>query len=65
MHENHRGPARTEDGASAVEYGLLIAGVAGLVVGIIFLLGGTVLDLFEGTCGAVNSGSGGQLSASC
>ncbi|HSK34762.1 MAG TPA: Flp family type IVb pilin [Propionicimonas sp.] len=68
---HHRGPhegrgsSRSEDGASAVEYGLLVAGIAGVVVAIIFLLGGTVRDLFEGTCDTVVTGSGGQMSASC
>ena len=31
-----------ERGASAVEYGLLVAGIAAVVVGIVFVLGGTL-----------------------
>ena len=30
-----------ERGASAVEYGLLVAGIAAVIVGIVFVLGGT------------------------
>ncbi len=51
-----------EDGASAVEYGLLLAGVAALVVAIIFLFGEVVLDLFENTCDSVGTGSNGSMS---
>jgi len=40
-----------ERGASAVEYGLLIAGIAAIIVAVVFLLGGAVLDnLFTQTC---------------
>ncbi len=35
-----------EDGASAVEYGLLVAAIAALIVVIVFLLGGVVKDVF-------------------
>lgn len=65
MHHHCREGARSEDGASAVEYGLLVAGIAGVVVAIIFLLGGTVRDLFVGTCDTVVTDSGGSMSASC
>jgi len=44
-----------ERGASAVEYGLLVAGIAAVVVAAVFLLGGTVLDAFNTT----NDGIGG------
>ncbi len=37
-------------GASAVEYGLIIAAIAGLVVIVAFALGGTVRDLFTESC---------------
>jgi pilus assembly protein Flp/PilA len=43
-----------ERGASAVEYGLLVAGIAALVVVIVFSFGGVILDdLFKSTCDAV------------
>src|SRR5918995_7533917 len=38
-----------ERGASAVEYGLLVAGIAAVVVGIVFLLGGTLSGVFQST----------------
>ena len=33
---------RDEDGASAVEYGLLVAGIAALIVAVVFLFGGMI-----------------------
>lgn len=53
---------RTEDGASAVEYGLLVAGIAALVVAIVFLLGGVIEDSFTGTCETI-SGEGDAAAA--
>ena len=39
-----------EDGASAVEYGLLVAAIAALIVIIVFALGGIVKEVFTDTC---------------
>ena len=50
-----------EDGASAVEYGLLLAGVAALIIAVVFLFGGAVIDLFDATCTSVGTGSGGSM----
>jgi len=47
---------RDEDGASAVEYGLLVAGIAALIVAVVFVFGGVVKDTFNKTCGKINSG---------
>ncbi|MFL6156770.1 MAG: Flp family type IVb pilin [Marmoricola sp.] len=47
---------RDEDGASAVEYGLLVAGIAALIVAIVFIFGGVIKDAFNKTCGTVSSG---------
>ena len=44
---------RNEDGASAVEYGLLVAGIAALIVAVVFIFGGVVKDSFKGTCNRV------------
>ncbi|CAA9330844.1 MAG: hypothetical protein AVDCRST_MAG72-317 [uncultured Nocardioidaceae bacterium] len=42
--------ARTsERGASAVEYGLLVALIAAVIVGVVFTLGGTVQGAFTDT----------------
>ena len=42
-----------ERGASAVEYGLLIAGIAALIVAIVFVFGGALSDVFQDTCNSV------------
>jgi pilus assembly protein Flp/PilA len=41
---------RTDRGASAVEYGLLIAGVAAMIVLVVFAFGDNVTDSFSQTC---------------
>ena len=46
-------PKNDERGASAVEYGLLIAGIAALIVVIVFAFGDNIRDAFEDTCKAV------------
>jgi pilus assembly protein Flp/PilA len=42
-----------ERGASAVEYGLLIAGIAALIVTIVFVFGGALSGVFQGTCDSI------------
>ena len=50
---------RDERGASAVEYGLLIAGIAALIIVAVFAFGGAVLTtLFQSTCNTVGSSHG-------
>jgi pilus assembly protein Flp/PilA len=44
-----------ERGASAVEYGLLIAGIAALIVVIVFAFGGILKNVFTNTCKSVNN----------
>jgi pilus assembly protein Flp/PilA len=44
-----------DDGASAVEYGLLIAGIAALIVVIVFALGSQIGTLFGNSCGTIRS----------
>ena len=46
-----------ERGASAVEYGLLIAGIAALIVVGIFALGPMIQKAFEGTCSDIATNS--------
>jgi pilus assembly protein Flp/PilA len=53
---------KDEDGASAVEYGLLVAGIAALIVLIVFAFGGVIKNIFSDTCTKVANGSG---AASC
>ena len=53
-----------ETGASAVEYGLLVAGIAALIVLIVFAFGGVIRDaLFTTSCNTVNDNA--STSASC
>ena len=51
-----------ERGASAVEYGLLIAGIAALIVLIVFVFGGALNQIFQDTCDSVTQSS---TAASC
>jgi pilus assembly protein Flp/PilA len=60
---DRRVSGRDEDGASAVEYGLLLAGVASLIIAIVFLFGGAVSDLFDNTCDSITAGSSGTPTA--
>lgn len=46
---------RTERGASAVEYGLLIAGIAALIALVVYSFGGGVGGLFQDTCDSVQA----------
>lgn len=47
---------KNDEGASAVEYGLLVAGIAALIVALVFTLGGTIKDSFQSTCDTIASG---------
>ena len=42
-------------GASAVEYGLMVAAIAAVIVGTVFALGGFVKSGFDNTCAALKS----------
>jgi pilus assembly protein Flp/PilA len=53
-----------ERGASAVEYGLLIAGIAALIVIAVFALGPIIKEAFSDTCNAIDSGNT-NISATC
>ena len=54
-----------ERGASAVEYGLLIAGIAALIVVAVFALGPIIKEAFSDTCNEIKTGSGSTLTATC
>jgi pilus assembly protein Flp/PilA len=49
--------AKREDGASAVEYGLLVAAIAALIVIVVFVLGGVIKNVFNNTCDTIASGA--------
>ena len=54
---------RRDEGASAVEYGLLVAGIAALIVIVVFALGGVIKGTFSKTCDTI--ASGGSVGATC
>src|SRR5207244_3475206 len=54
---------RNEDGASAVEYGLLVAGIAALIVLVVFAFGGVIHDVFHNTCSSIGTSAG--VSSTC
>ena len=54
---------RDESGASAVEYGLLLAGVAALIVLIVFIFGAAVNGSLQDSCTKVQAKA--APSASC
>jgi pilus assembly protein Flp/PilA len=45
----------SERGASAVEYGLLVSGIAVVIIAAIILFGGQVSDLFSKNCDSVSN----------
>ena len=55
---------RDDDGASAVEYGLLVAGIAALIVTVVFVFGGVIKSSFSKTCGKISNSSG-TTTATC
>ena len=46
---------RQESGATMVEYGLMVAAIAALIVGIVFLLGNTVNNQFTAVNGNITA----------
>jgi len=54
-----------ERGASAVEYGLLVAGIAALIVAVVFLFGDFVSGIFSSTCGEITGANNSTVTGSC
>jgi pilus assembly protein Flp/PilA len=52
-----------EKGASAVEYGLMVAAIAAVIVGTVFALGGFVKKSFDDTCSALTTPVGGKCTS--
>ena len=48
---------KNQKGASAVEYGLLVAAIAAVIVLIVFALGKVVAGSFSETCSAIGGAS--------
>ena len=55
---------KSDDGASAVEYGLLVAAIAAIIVIVVFALGGWVNGAFEKTCTDIETNAEGVTSTS-
>jgi pilus assembly protein Flp/PilA len=47
---------KRDEGATAVEYGLLVAAIAAVIVLVVFALGGFVKGAFSKTCSAISAG---------
>jgi pilus assembly protein Flp/PilA len=59
---------RDEEGASAVEYGLLVAAIAAIIILLVFAIGGWVKGAFKDTCEGFESAGGtyeGAVPADC
>jgi pilus assembly protein Flp/PilA len=56
---------KNDEGASAVEYGLLVAAIAAVIVLIVFALGRLISDAFNDTCTAVETRPGATNEAAC
>ena len=52
---NARVAKMDERGASAVEYGLLVAGIAAVIVAVVFLLGGILQGVFQNTADSIGA----------
>ena len=55
--------AKSDEGASAVEYALLVAAIAALIVIVVFAFGGLVQSIFQDTCDSI--ATEGDTSADC
>ncbi|MEP6695258.1 MAG: Flp family type IVb pilin [Pseudonocardiales bacterium] len=49
---------KQDEGASAVEYALLVAAIAAVIVAVLFLFGSTIEGVFKTTCNSIKSSSG-------
>jgi pilus assembly protein Flp/PilA len=50
---------KNDEGASAVEYGLMVAAIAAAIVGVVFVLGGIVQQAFQHTSNCIEQGTPG------
>lgn len=62
---NVRRHQKSDEGASAVEYGLLVAAIAAVIVVVVFALGGLVKDKFNKTCNGISSNGSNTTTAAC
>lgn len=52
--------ARAEDGATAVEYGLMVALIAVIIIAAVAALGGVLNTAFDNTCDSISLNTGGS-----
>lgn len=52
---NLRRHLKSDEGASAVEYGLLVAAIAAVIVVVVFALGGLVKGKFNKACNGIDT----------
>ena len=52
---------KDQEGATAVEYGILVAAIAAVIVVVVFALGGAVEQGFDKTCDEMNGKAGGSI----
>lgn len=68
-HGRRRNQIAGDDGASAVEYGLLVAAIAAIIILVVFALGSFVKGAFSDTCTSFknsnNVNSAGAASNDC
>jgi pilus assembly protein Flp/PilA len=50
-----RNVMKREEGATAVEYGLMVAAIAAVIVVVVFALGKVVQGKFQSTCNAIDT----------
>ena len=50
---------KDEEGATAIEYGLIAAGISRAIAAAVFAFGADLVALFENMGGQLNSGTGG------
>lgn len=65
LHYMQRLVRRDEKGASAVEYGLLVAAIAALIVAVVFILGNIVKTKFGETCAGITTTGASTATADC
>jgi pilus assembly protein Flp/PilA len=56
---------KSDRGASAVEYGILVAAIAAVIVAVVFVIGGQVQSGFKTTCTNMTGKTGITNSAAC
>jgi pilus assembly protein Flp/PilA len=56
---------REDQGASGVEYGLLVAAIAAVIVGLAFAIGVFVKNGFQDTCDELQANSTGPATQTC